>query len=162
MNEYHFYDTSSLLKRASNLFDIEENIVISTITLQELEKIKSSADKEPSVRAATRQVLNKLHEHPKGYEVAIYNNEDEILLPIKKMMLPINNDTKILASAIAYDNMYHPDETIFYTNDISLQVIANLFFGEDSVRWIPDEESDEYLGYKEIVMDEDEMAQFYS
>ena len=162
MNEYHFYDTSSLLKRASNLFDIEENIVISTITLQELEKIKSSADKEPSIRAATRQVLNKLHEHPEDYEVAIYNNEDEILLPIKQMMLPINNDTKILASAIMYDKKYHPDETVFYTNDISLQVIANLFFGEDSVRWIPDEETDEYLGYKEIVMDEDEMAQFYS
>lgn len=162
MNEYHFYDTSSLLMRASNLFDIEEHIVISTITLQELEKIKSSNDKEPSVRAAARQVLHKLREHPKAYEVMIYNDEEQILQPIKKLLLPINNDTKILGSAVYYDSVYHPDETIFITNDLALAAMANLFFGEDSIQSIPEEEPDEYVGYKEVVMSNEEMADFYS
>ena len=162
MNEYHFYDTSSLLMRAGNLFTTEENIVISTITLQELEHIKSSADKDPAIRAATRQILRSLREHPKAYEVMIYNNEDEVLEPIRQNKLPINNDTRILASAIFYDKHYHPDETIFITNDIALGHMANLFFGEDSVQWIPEDEPDEYCGYKDIMMDDNEMAQFYS
>lgn len=153
MNEYHFYDTSSLLMRASNLFDIEENIVISTITLQELEHIKSSNEKEPAVRASARQILHKLREYPKSYEVMVYNDEEDVLKPIRDMKLPINNDMRILGSAIHYDKYFHPDETIFITNDMALSSIANLFFGEDSVQCIPEEESDEYVGYKEVTMD---------
>ena len=160
MNEYHFYDTSSLLKRASNLFDIEENIVISTTTLKELELIKTSNDKAPSVIAAARQVINRLDQHPKGYEVVV--ETADMLEPIKTKQLQINNDTKILGAAIYYDAHYHPDETIFYSNDKSLRAQANLFFGEDSIRWITDEEKEQYTGYKEIIMDEDEMAEFYS
>ena len=162
MNEYHYYDTSSLLMRADNLFSTEEEIVISTITLQELEHIKSSADKDPAIRAAARQVLRSLYEHPKAYEVMIYNNEDEILAPIREMRLPINNDTRILASAIHYDKTFHPDETVFITNDLALASMANLFFGEDSVQWIPEEQYDNYSGYVEVTMNDDEMSDFYS
>ena len=162
MNEYHFYDTSSLLMRASNLFDIEENIIISTITLQELENIKSSNDKEPAVKMAARHILNKLRDHPKAYQVLVYSDEEEILAPIRKMRLPINNDTRILGSAIYYDKNIHPDETIFYTNDLSLAAIANLFFGDDSIRSISEEQEYDYSGYKEIIMNDKEMADFYS
>ncbi len=160
MNEYHFYDTSSLLKRASNLFDIEENIVISTTTLKELELIKTSNDKAPSVVAAARQVLDRLDQHPKGYETVV--ETADMLEPIKMKQLQINNDTKILGAAIYYDTHIHPDETYFYSNDKSLRAQANLFFGEDSIRWILDEVKEQYTGYKEITMDEEEMAEFYS
>ena len=160
MNEYHFYDTSSLLKRASNLFDIEENIVISTTTLKELELIKTSNDKAPSVVAAARQVLDRLDQHPKGYETVV--ETADMLEPIKTKQLQINNDTKILGAAIYYDTYIHPDETYFYSNDKSLRAQANLFFGEDSIRWILDEVKEQYTGYKEITMDEEEMAEFYS
>ena len=88
----------------------------------------------------------------------IYNNEDEVLEPIRQNKLPINNDTRILASAIFYDKHYHPDETIFITNDIALGHMANLYFGEDSVQWIPEDEPDEYCGYKDVMMDDNEMA----
>ena len=37
----NFYDTNALLKRAGNLFEKEENIIISSITLTELENIKT-------------------------------------------------------------------------------------------------------------------------
>ena len=37
---YNFYDTCSLLMRATNLFDdVNEKIIISSVTLQELENI---------------------------------------------------------------------------------------------------------------------------
>lgn len=43
---YNFYDTCSLLLRADNLFSTEENIVISSVTLNELEGIKTSYSKD--------------------------------------------------------------------------------------------------------------------
>ena len=37
-----FYDTSSLLKQVDTLFDIDEEIAVSSITFEELESIKTS------------------------------------------------------------------------------------------------------------------------
>ena len=61
----------------------------------------------------------------------------------------INNDLKILASAINYDKEVHPDDTIFVTNDLALYNIANLFFGNDSIESVKIED-DGYCGYKII------------
>ena len=58
---YNFYDTSSLLLKASNLFeDEEEKIVISSITLSELEEIKSSSVKDADIKFAARRLLDLL------------------------------------------------------------------------------------------------------
>lgn len=49
--KYNFYDTSSLLLRADNLFNNEnETIVISTITLKELEEIKTNGRKSEDIK----------------------------------------------------------------------------------------------------------------
>lgn len=85
-----------------------------------------------------------------------------MLKPIIEKGLSITNDTKILATAIHYDKYCHPDETVFITNDLALRHIANLFFGEDSIFSIEEYEEDQYSGYKEIVMSEEEMASFYT
>ena len=157
---YNFYDTSSILMRATTLFDDpEEKIIISTITLGELEEIKTAYNKTPDIRCAARQVLALLATH-KNYETVIFTNA--MLMPIIDKDLIINNDTKILASAIWCDTMMHPDEVMFVTNDISLQCIANLFFGSDSITSIKEGIDDEYVGYKEIIMTDEEMAEFYS
>ena len=157
---YNFYDTSSLLMRASTLFDDpEEKIIISTVTLSELEEIKTAYNKTPDIRCAARQVLAQLTNH-ESYETVIFTND--MLAPIIEKDLIINNDTKILASAIWCDNVRHPDEVVFVTNDIALQCIANLFFGEDSIDCIPEGLDDTYVGYKEISMTDSEMAEFYS
>jgi hypothetical protein len=45
-----------------------------------------------------------------------------------------NEDIPVeLALAIQYDNMYHPDETIFVTCNEETADIANRYFGEDSI-----------------------------
>ena len=50
---YKFYDTSSLLLNISDLFSEEDTtVVISSITLQELENIKTSAHKDFSIKSA--------------------------------------------------------------------------------------------------------------
>ena len=82
-----------------------------------------------------------------------------MLKPIEEKHLEITNDTKILATAIDFDTN---DETIFVTNDLALKNIANLFFGEDSIMSISDEDSDTYCGYIEVTMNDEELSQFYS
>jgi rRNA maturation endonuclease Nob1 len=147
----NFYDTSSLLLRADDLFSKEENIAFSSITLQELESIKSSTSKDLDIKFAARKLLHLFIRHPNEYEVFIYN--DNMNTPICKKGLELTNDTKILATAIAYDQAY-PDEVIFITNDLALYNIANLFFGNDSIDMVEEDKADDYTGYLQVNMSE--------
>ena len=160
MMTYKFYDTSSLLLKASNIFEDDTPFAISSITLNELESIKTSSHKDAELKYTARKLLHMLDEHPEAYDVMIYR--PAYLKPIEEMELEITNDMKILACAIAYDNAVHPDETVFVTNDLALKNIANLFFGNDSIESVDEDEVDDYTGYKEIHMSEEAMIEFYS
>lgn len=157
--DYKFYDTSSLLLKANNLFEDGAPFAISSITLNELENIKTSTHKDQEVKYAARHLLHLLDEHRDEYDIQIYRNQ--YLQPIEEMDLDITNDTKILACALAYDREVHPDETVFVTNDMALKSIANLFFGNDSIESIDENEVDDYTGYRELHLSEEEMIQFY-
>lgn len=152
-----FYDTNSLLLKMDSLFE-EERFAISSITLNELESIKTSQNKDLDVKYSAQRLLRLLETYPQAYDVFIFR--EVMLNPIMDKSLPINNDTRILATAIAYDKLVHPDETIFVTNDLSLKHIANLFFGADSVQSVVEKE--QYKGYKEVTLNDEEMANFYS
>jgi predicted ribonuclease YlaK len=128
---YKFYDTCSLLLKANHLFDDNDKVVISSITLQELEDIKTSAHKDAEVKYSARQLLRTLEANKGKYEIHIFKNA--MLQPFEEKDLAINNDIKILATAFNYDYYIHPDETVFVTNDLALKTIANMFFGEDSI-----------------------------
>lgn len=127
-----FYDTCSLLLLDEE--QIEEKFVISSITLKELEEIKTSNRKTEDIKYKVRKLTNWLSNNRAKYDVIIYTMQ--MLEPITEKQLPINNDTEILSCAIWYDKNVMPDEVIFVTNDLSLFSIANLFFGEDSVESI--------------------------
>ena len=160
-NLYKFYDTCSLLTQANHLFNTDEyKIVISSVTLQELEAIKTSAHKDPEIKFAARQLLRILDEHIEDYDVHIFTND--MLAPLEEKNFLVNDDLRILATAIDYDTKVHPDETVFVTNDLALKNIANLFFGEDSIESIYEDTVDGYTGYKEVVVKDDEfLGQFY-
>lgn len=152
-----FYDTSSLLLLSpQNL--AAESFVISSITLMELEELKNAHNKDEQFKHKVRTVIRYLEENT-NYTVCIFNTT--MLVPIVEKSLEINNDTKILASAIAYEKEYCPDNMFFITNDLSLKNIANLYFGEDSIISIIQEE-DKYCGFRDIIMSDDEMANFYA
>ena len=145
MIDYKFYDTCSLLLKVDTLFKDEEKIAISSITLQELEDIKTSNSKDIDIKYAARRLLHVLDEHRNCYDIHIFKNE--MMAPIIEKGLPIqSNDMKILATAIDYDNKVHPDETIFVTNDLALKNIANLFFGDGVIESVKEDE-DNYTGY---------------
>ena len=150
-----FYDTCSLLLRSNNIFDDEEQFVISSITLKELEYIKSSNSKDAETKYAARHLVQELHDHEDKYTVHIY--KETMLKPIKEADLEINEDMKILATAIDYAQQ---EEIQFITNDGCLQKIAKLFFKEV---FCIDEDRDNYVGYIDYTFQSDEeIANFYS
>ena len=51
-----FYDTCSLLRKVDSLFD-EENFVISSVTLKELENIKTSVNKDAEIKYSARKKM---------------------------------------------------------------------------------------------------------
>lgn len=149
-----FYDTSSLLLKADTLFEDNEYFAISSITLEELEHIKTSANKDADVKYSARKLINSLNNHMGEYEVVFFN--EDMAKPIVKAGIFLNNDAKILSCALSY-NKKHDIE--FITNDICLKHLAKLFLDEvESV----DENRDDYTGFKDVVMNENEMTAFYS
>lgn len=161
--DYKFYDTSSLLLRANDLFTKEEDMKlgfgISSITLQELENIKISTYKSPEIKYAARHLLHLLDKYEALYDTIIYQEDFSRMITSKG--LELTNDTKILACALFYEAKYHPDEMIFVTNDLALKRIANLFLGEDCITSIQ-EEVDNYCGYSEVKLNDEELSNFYS
>ena len=156
MNKYNFYDTSSLLLLTDE--ELNEHFIISSITLHELENIKTSRSKDFDIKAAARHVLHKLFENQGKYNVVIYDTEMLKLLGDKSF--DINDDLRILACALWADRNIAPDDITFVSNDFALFTIANLYFGTDSIGYVVPEE-DNYRGYKEVVMNENEMTAFY-
>lgn len=69
-------------------------------------------------------------------DIPIIIFKKSMLNEIKKIDIPTKNMEE-LATAIYYDKNIHPDETIFVTSNYYLSIIANLYFGEDSVIFIP-------------------------
>ena len=160
MKIFKFYDTCSLLIKADSLFkDEQDTIVISSISLEELENIKTSGSKDEDTKMRARHLLRVLDENPDKYEIWIF--KEPMLKPIEEKGFSISNDMRILATAIDYDNTRHPDETIFVTNDLSLKNIANLFFGEDSIESVS-EDLDPYKGFADIVLNDEQMTELYS
>lgn len=151
----NFYDTSSLLLKVDSLF--EENIpfAISSITLDELESIKTSSNKDQEVKYAARKLLHMLDENIEKVNIVIY--KEKMLAPILDADLSVTNDTKILACAIDYAKA---EKVCFYTNDLALKTIARIFFAD--VASINEDNEDDYTGFLEVALDNDEMGEFYS
>lgn len=158
----NFYDTCSLLIRAENLFDnVEtENIIISSISLQELEEIKTSTRKDEKTKYAARKLLHILHDNPSLYTIWIYR--EDMYVPLAEKHIVENNDSRILACALDCETTSYPDNLNFITNDLALAAIANLFFGSDSISEVRDDSFDEYSGSLEVTLNPEEMSEFYN
>lgn len=152
-----FYDTCSLILNANNLFnEKEDKFLISSITLEELENIKSSNTKDLDNKFAVRQLIRQLDGHIGEYEVCVF--KESMLSPILEEDLMISNDMKILATAINYSEIY-PD-LVFITNDILLKTIARLFFEDSQINSIKEEE-DSYTGYVIHQFKDNEAMEFF-
>ena len=150
-----FFDTCSLLLAQERAF--EKEFVISDVTLHELEEIKNSTAKEQDVKYAARKIGHLLDEHDEMFRVitwsqAINDAED----------LDINNDRKIVQCARYIANTLPDDNVEFYSEDISVRNIARKAYSLNvlSVNDLIRDGDDEYKGFLEIVMTDEEYLAF--
>ena len=155
--KYKCYDTCSLLEQAGHLFNSDEfTLVISSITLEELENIKTSGNKDPDVKYAARKVLTDMDEHYGAFEIVLYNDSYGDMM--MRDGISLSNDAKIIACARHFAAKHPQDEVIFVTNDLICRHIASMYFVTEKVI----EEDYDYDGYKEVYLDEDGLIEFYS
>lgn len=135
-----FYDTCSLLNFYHQIFKSKDKFLISIITLQELENIKTSANKDANVKYKARQVVNLLEDTDLAIVVPL--TEDA-----KK---EVSNDGKIIYTALTCD---YPD-IIFVTSDLCCKHLAAA--AGLKTQFLRDRRDETYLGYKQIIVSNDE------
>ena len=153
-----FYDTNAILDLQDKMF--EDDFCISSISLQEMENIKTSGRKDEETKYKARKALHLLDENKAKYEVVIYTIAMENYIVEKQ--LEITPDTKIIASC-AFSRGLLPQDTdfVFVTNDIACKMIASKIFNLE-VESVGENKLDNYKGFVEKSLSEEEMASFYS
>jgi predicted ribonuclease YlaK len=150
-----FLDTNALLSGKLPA----EDFAISSITLKELENIKNSERKSDEVKYKARRALRDLD--AVRHEVVTFQNK--MLKPLKKLDLEINDDAKIVACAY-YLNKPHfyskRKDVEFVTGDRACRNIAQLVLKQ--VTPVEEVKEEEYFGYKEVMLTEAQMCDFYS
>ena len=156
-DKMRFYDTNAILDLQDKMF--EDDFCISSISLQEMENIKTSGRKDEETKYKARKALHLLDENKDKYEVVIYTTAMENYIVEKQ--LEVIPDTKIIASC-AFSRGLLPQDTdfIFVTNDIACKMIASKIFGLE-VESVGENKLDEYKGFVEKSLSEEDMAYFY-
>lgn len=159
--KYIFYDTCSLLLKGQSLFEDEnEKAIISSVTLRELEDIKTSERKDADVKYAARAISRLLDENTDKYKMAIYMPAYEN--EIENFGLPVNNDSKILVTAYQLHKEVFKENFYFCTNDLCLKNLTKLCFKDEEIISVKEEE-ETYTGFKEAdCFSEQDLADFYA
>ena len=153
-----FLDTNALLNLQKEAF--KESFVISQKTLEEIENIKESSRKDNEVKYKARQVAHLLDEHFGEYEVVANNNDVKNI--ISEFSLEETPDNIILASAYLYNKNHSP--IVVCTDDINCKFISKNIFklttkGVNEINLVKN--IDEYTGYQEVTLSDEEMSYFY-
>lgn len=147
-----YIDTCACLSLQERAFD--EPFILSYITIQELENIKVSQNKDSECKYKSRNFVRLLDANMDKFTVC-FDGKDECV----KQGFDISNDNIILFGA------YLTNKTcpiLFITDDLLLKIKArNLGLnavGSDTILC----GIENYVGYKEISMSDLEMAEFYT
>lgn len=149
-----FYDTCALLDLQEHAFT-GPTFYISSITIAELEQIKTSGTRDEEIKWKARQVLRFLHKYKNNYEIILYDKD--IDNELNDFQLVPNNDNKIVVSAYCCDKT---EEILFITSDLCCKAVADSI--ELNSELILEDIEDGYKGYKEIKLSDEELANFYS
>lgn len=153
-----FLDTNALLNLQEAAF--KESFVISQKTLEEIEKIKNDSRKDGEIKYKARQIAHLLDEKYGEYEVVKVDSDIKTI--IENFDLEETPDNIILASAFKYNNEIQ--SIIVCTDDLNCKFISKNIF-ELSTKGVNElnlvKNLDEYKGYKEVTLSDEEMSYFY-
>lgn len=153
-----FLDTNALLNLQDAAF--KESFVISQKTLEEIEHIKTDSRKDGEIKHKARLIAHLLDDNYGKYEVIRY--DDKIKKYINDFNLEESPDNIILASAYYYNKTF--EEVVVCTDDINCKFISKNIF-ELPTRGVNElnivKNLDEYKGFKEVTLSDEEMSYFY-
>ena len=152
-----FLDTNALLNLGENAF--KEQFIIAQKTLEEIENIKISSNKDNEIKYKARNIARLLDANENGYDVIAYS--PEIKRIIDNHFLSETPDNIILASAY-YCNLNEP--VLVCSDDLNCKFISRNIFGL-TTKGINEinlvKNLDEYIGYKDVTLSDEEMSYFY-
>jgi PhoH-like ATPase len=141
----YFYDTNALLDLSEKLLENEDKFYISSVSLHELEHIKTSKNKDEETRYKTRKLIRLLDNNPNKYETIIYNQQIKSML-LENYGLEETPDNQICACAAL---MAKGNDIIFVSNDLCCKTIAKKCFNL-KVESSNKNKENIYTGYKTI------------
>ena len=149
----YFYDTNVLLSKEEKWFNQPEPFWISSVTIEELEQIKNSENKNPEIKYLARKAGRWLIDNPDKYKVFLFDIND---CRFKKFPFTIDSaDKMILASVIATSS-----KVTFLTYDLNCYLFAKA--AGIKAELLKQSYSTPYNGYKFITCTSDEaLADFY-
>lgn len=144
-----FFDTNALLNLQEQAF--KEKFVIAQKTLEEIESIKSSFNKDGEVKYKARKVAHLLNDRESDYEVIPYSPEIQNIIQLH--YLEETPDNIILASAYCYDNAVN--KVIVVSDDLNCKFISKNIF-DLTTKGIDDiniaKKIENYKGYKDVTL----------
>lgn len=158
MKKVFFYDTCSLLNELHSAFE-NDFFYISSVTLEELENIKTSSSKDQDIKYRARQLLHLLFENKDKYKVVIFQKEWETAIS-NFSYLSDNNDSKIIFSAFITDTGISFD-LVFKTDDLCCAILAKRI-GLTVETTYEQMKLDNYTGFIEKTISNEELVKFYS
>ena len=158
MKKVFFYDTCSLLNELHSAFE-NDFFYISSVTLEELENIKTSSSKDQDIKYRARQLLHLLFENKDKYKVVIFQKEWETAIS-NFSYLSDNNDSKIIYSAFITDTGISFD-LVFKTDDLCCAALAKQI-GLTVETTYEQMKLDNYTGFIEKTIPNEELVAFYS
>lgn len=139
-----FYDTCALLSLINDKEIFNESFYISSITLHELEHVKTSKNKDEETRYKARKITHLLDENYNNFKVIVYNYEISDFITELGLDYTIP-DNQIVGTAKYLSNR---EDIIFITNDICLKNIARSIGLKTSS--VEENKDNIYKGYRVI------------
>ena len=158
-----FYDTNILLENNIDTLVTDQKFFISSITIEELENIKTSNYKDEDTKYKARQAINWLVKHENLYEIILYQEENFLQYIYWFPIPPSSNDLKIILTAcyIKSKDKRTNEDFIFKTQDLNCYFFAKYHARLNTEIYTT--QKDNYTGYSKIFCSSDEeMADLYN
>ena len=158
MNIKYWADTSAILHHSNQL--LNEKVLVSTITIQELEHIKTKDKESDRVKAEARKAVRTILE-AKKFDTVISNNRKINKLIRKYNFLDNINDHRILCAAEIYGA--ENNVTVQFITCDALQYIFAQKLPHLCPQLIDENEiQEEWTGWKNYYPTEEQLSELYS
>lgn len=152
-----FVDTNILLSHLDQI-ENEDFFMLSSITLTELEDIKTNRNKSDDIKYAARKAVRFLDENSNKYKIIVYDALSKC--DFMEYGLEDTPDNRIIRCAEYAKNVLNYN-IVFVSNDILARLIAKDYFHLEVSGLNENIEYDFYKGYITVTLSDEETAYMY-